>query len=78
MSREFFFTSKFVRFIVGKRVIDDNGCAGKVVAASQERNEDLSFSIRFDDERHTIVDEKTCREYQFNYENSNKGENDDG
>ncbi len=74
MSREFIHTSKFAQFIVGKRVIDDNGCPGKVCAASQERNEDLSFSIRFDDGRHVIVDEKTCRGYQLNYEKSEKGE----
>lgn len=72
MSREFFFTSKFVRSSVGKRVIDDKGCAGKVVAASQDRNDNHRFSIRFDDERHTIVDEKTCREYLLNYEKREK------
>ncbi len=78
MSREFFFTSKFVRFIVGKRVIDDNGCAGKVVAASQERNGDLCLSILFDDGRHTIVDKKTCQKYQLNYEKLEKGEENEG
>ncbi len=77
MSRNFFFTSKFVRFAVGKRVADDNGCAGKVVCASEDRNDDLCFSIKFDDNRHTIVDEKTCRGYLLNYENSNKGEGND-
>lgn len=74
MSRRFFFTSKFVRSTVGKMVIDDNGCLGKVVAASEDRNKALRFSIRFDDGRHTIVDEKTCRKYMMNYEKSNKGE----
>lgn len=73
MSRRFFFTSKFVRFAVGKRVADDNRCEGKVVAASEDRNKALRFSIRFDDGRHTIVDEKTCRKYLLNYEKSNKG-----
>lgn len=77
MSRDFFFTSKFVRSTVGKRVIDDNGCQGKVSAASQDRNDNLRFSIRFDDKRHTIVDEKTCRKYLLNYEKSNKGEEND-
>lgn len=74
MSRNFFFTSKFVRSIVGKRVIDDNGCVGKVVAASEDRKKALCFSIRFDDGRHTIIDEKTCREYLLSYEKSEKGE----
>lgn len=76
MSRNFFFTSKFIRSAVGKRVIDDNGCPGKVVAASQ-RNKAFCFSIKFDDERHATVDEKTCREYLLNYEKSNKGEEND-
>lgn len=77
MSRDFIHTSKFARSIVGKKVIDDNGCPGTVTAASQERKKPIDYSIGFDDGRHVIVDEKTCREYLLNYEKLNKGENDD-
>lgn len=74
MSRNFIHTSKFARSSVGKMVIDDNGCLGTVTAASQERGKSISYSLKFDDGRHTIVDEKTCRKYLLNYEKSNKGE----
>lgn len=76
MSRDFIHTSKFARSSVGKRVVDDNGCLGTITAASQESKKSIDYSIRFDDGRHAIVDEKTCREYLLNYEKGEKdGEN---
>jgi hypothetical protein len=77
MSRNFIHTSKFARSSVGKRVIDGNGCLGTITAASQERRKAIKYSIRFDDGRHTIVDERTCRGYLLNYEKSKKGEGND-
>lgn len=75
MPRSFIHTSKFARSSVGKRVIDNNGSLGTISAASQQRKKAIDYSISFDDGRHTIVDEKTCREYLLNYE---KGEKQNG